>query len=146
MEIQLLTKTIMEAADKRGYNTLVGDCARGTAQPVELPMLCLAHPVLRAKEGRRRGVVAYRIEMVLMSQTSRNSDVATSEADKEADLNQLTALYDDALVIIERVDALPEVCGVVCISSTPSKAKLSPSGDMALKVIFDVKLKFRRQR
>lgn len=142
MEIQLLTKTVMTAAEQQGYNTLLGDCSCGSAQTIELPTMCVVHPVMRNKEGRLRGVVTYRLEFMLMAQASKNLRVASSESDKEDDIALLTTLYNDALTIIERVDSLPEVCGLTCISSTPSKAKTTPLGDMALRVVIDVKLKF----
>ncbi len=144
MEVQLLTKTIMTAAEALGYSTVVGDVTQKACSLPELPALCLSRPVLRDKQGRQSGVITYRLESSLIQPADEIDVAADEETSREADTKLLQTLYNHALTIIEAVDALDEVCDVACISSTPSKGRVTPYGDVTLKLVFDVKLKFRK--
>lgn len=144
MEVQLLTKTITTAAETFGYHVIVGDVAQCAAHLSQLPALCIARPTLRDKRGQRSGWVVYRVECNLM-QSAEAIDLATDDdSANELETQQLQQLYNHALAVIEAVDALDEVCEVACVSSIPSKGRQTPCGDIALKLVFDVKLKFQK--
>ena len=144
MEVQLLTKTIMTAAETLGYSVVVGDVAQKTNSFPDLPALCLSRPILRDKRGRQSGVVTYRLECAFVQPADETDATENDMAACDTDALQLQKLYDHALAIVEAVDTLDEVCDVACISSIPSKERMTPYGDITLKIVFDVKLKFRK--
>lgn len=144
METQLLTKTVVAAAEYLGYQTIVGDISPTTNLIQTLPAVCVARPVMRHKKGRNQGSVTYRIECAIVQSANPLEQVADNADTIDADAQQLQNLYNHALAIIDAVDSLDEVCQVECISSLPSRNRVTPYGDVTLKVVFDVTLKFRK--
>ncbi len=140
MELKLLTQTIVSAAQTLGYKAVVGN-SPVSMPPADYPAIVVTPPLLRDRTGRECGILTLRTTITLVrlaEQVTPPADDTTAES--EIALRQ--TLYNDALAIIDAVEALTAVCEVRCLSSEASRGRLTPYGDTSLAITMDVKLKF----
>ena len=138
MKIEKITQTISTAARARGYKS-AAVCKQGQKQTSgEYPRVQVSTPTLRQKSGTNNGIVTLRTEVTLcrLAESPHPTD-----DDSEVELEQL--LYDDALAIIDAIDALTCVCEVKCTAES-TRAKVTPYGDAMLTVCIDTKIKYRK--
>ncbi len=138
MKIEKITQAISTAARARGYKS-VAVCKQGQKQTSgEYPRVQVSTPTLRQKSGTNNGIVTLRTEVTLcrLAESPHPTD-----DDNEVELQQ--QLYDDALAIIDAIDALSCVCEVKCTSES-TRAKVTPYGDATLTVCIDTKIKYRK--
>ncbi|MBR5454468.1 MAG: hypothetical protein IKV60_01590 [Rikenellaceae bacterium] len=138
MKIEKITQAISTAARARGYKS-VAVCKQGQKQTSgEYPRVQVSTPTLRQKSGTNNGIVTLRTEVTLcrLAESPHPTD-----DDSEVELEQL--LYDDALAIIEAIDALSCVCEVKCTAES-TRAKVTPYGDATLTICIDTKIKYRK--
>lgn len=138
MKIEKITQAISTAARTRGYKS-VAVCKQGQKQTSgEYPRVQISTPTLRQKSGTSNGIVTLRTEVTLcrLAEAPHPTD-----DDSEVELQQM--LYDDALAIIDAIDALSCVCEVKCTSES-TRAKVTPYGDATLTVSIDTKIKYRK--
>ena len=114
-------------------------CKQGQKQTSgEYPRVQVSTPTLRQKSGTNNGIVTLRTEVTLcrLAESPHPTD-----DDSEVELEQL--LYDDALAIIDAIDALSCVCEVKCTAES-TRAKVTPYGDATLTICIDTKIKYRK--
>ena len=140
MKIEKITQAISTAARARGYKS-VSVCKQGQKPTSgEYPYVQVSTPALRQKSGTNNGIVTLRTEVTLC-RLAELPHPADDDGEDETELQQL--LYDDALSIIDAIDALPCVCEVKCAAES-SRAKVTPHGDAALTISIDTKIKYRK--
>ncbi len=140
MKIEKITQTISTAALGRGYKS-VAVCKQGKKSTSGVyPYVQISTPTLRQKSGTNNGLVTLRTEITLcrLAEIPQPTD---DDNESETELQQL--LYDDALAIIDAIDALCYVCEVKCTAEC-TRAKVTPHGDASLSLSIDTKIKYRK--
>ena len=140
MKIEKITQAISTAARARGYKSVVVGKQGQKPTSDEYPYVQVSTPTLRQKSGTNKGIVTLRTEVTLC-RLAELPHPADDDGEAEAELRQL--LYDDALAVIDAIDALACVCEVKCTAES-TRAKLTPYGDASLSLAIDTKIKYRK--